>query len=50
MLDDHTITTVYKIIGGLSADNFGLDFGKNYCDRQSPNTTGNVSTNSTLAK
>jgi len=72
MLDDQTITTVYKVIGGLSADNFGLDFGvnqtvsaslqllsggqfnddfgKNYCDRQSPNTTGNVSTNSTLAK
>lgn len=26
MLDDHSITTVYKVIGGLPADNFGLDF------------------------
>jgi len=26
MLDDHTITTVCKVIGGLSADNFRLDF------------------------
>jgi hypothetical protein len=25
MLDDHTITTVYKVIGGLSASDFGLD-------------------------
>lgn len=25
MLNDRTITTVYKVIGGLSADNFGLD-------------------------
>jgi hypothetical protein len=26
MLNDRSITTVYKVIGGLSADNFGLDF------------------------
>ncbi|QLH28681.1 MAG: hypothetical protein HWD63_04375 [Candidatus Parvibacillus calidus] len=29
MLDDHTITTVCKVIGGLSADDFGLDFDTN---------------------
>ena len=33
MLDDSTITTVYKVIGGLSASDFGLDFvaGFKFC-------------------
>lgn len=33
MLNDPTITTVYKVIGGLSASDFGLDFvaGFKFC-------------------
>lgn len=30
MLDDHTITTVCKVIGGLSTDGLRLDFGINF--------------------